>query len=587
MDTMKRVALLWLAAAAAAQEEPRPLPLRNRVPDGATLCLTWSAELDGVEDLRIRGRTVEIEHRKLGRPRDVRERFHAPLPRKEVGIFVRLVRGRGSALVLQDPSAANGYEAVVRVLDHGKGSAPTEVEVYYGPRPPPPPPFPVHVAAGSLPEWSRHAIPPGRFFGEHAGPVRALARGPPLFTWRGEVAEYAVLAVSDKGVELLDCGLPGARTAKSELRGGPGDDYVVLSSCEGRGRVRVLQRMRCEDERRVLIEIDDRDEPGASSYRIVGHRVAKRAVDDLYAPSGAEAALAAEEAGQLDEAARRWLDVATAVPEPSARLWAIEKTHLLRVYPGPAASAGEAATLSAFSAQEPVRGLRGANVILAWPEEFANRVPGRWRFLAELDAALDWLRVWTGKDQVAARGKRLISRFRVDDGGTALYVDFRLHIPRKEMQVPPSHAPYSHEASHGYIDFPALCPTGRYAEGLTEVSRTAYWWFLGVDDAWRPFQETCLGSLRDHYDAAGELEDVPSYGAAAGVYLVLLRKFCAGPKDEPAWLRFAALFQEAARTEVVAGATSAQRFSLLARVCEETFGKDARSLLEVLRLPVE
>lgn len=587
MDTMRTAVLLWLAAVAAAEGEPRPLPLRNQVPEDATLCLTWAAELDGVEDLRIRGRTVEVEHRKLGRPRDVRKTFHAPLPRKELGVFVRLVRGRGGAVVLQDPSAANGYEAVVRVLDRGKGTAPAEVEVYYGPRPAPPPPFPVPVAAGPSREWSRRAVPPGRFFGERDGPVRALARKPPLFTWRGEVTEYAVLAVSDDRVELLDCGLPGARTLESEVRGGPGDDYVVLSACEGRGRVRVLQRMRCEDEGRVLIEIDDRDGPGTSSYRIVGHRVARGAVDALYAPSGAEAARAAEEAAQPDQAAREWLGVAAAAREDSARLWAIEKACLLRAYPGPAPNAAEGATLSALAAQEPVRDLRGTNVILAWPEGFANRVPGRWRFVAELDAALDWLRVWTGKDQVATRGKRMISRFRVDDGGTALYVDFRLHIPRKEMQVPPGHGPYSHEASHGYIDFPAICPTGRYAEGLTEVSRISYWWFLGVDDAWRPFRETCLGSLRDHYEAGGGLADVPSYAAAAGVYLVLLRRFCEGPEEDPEWQRFGALFRGAADAEIPAGATSAQRFALLARACEETFGKAARDVLQTLRLPAE
>jgi len=578
---------LLLAALAGAADEPRPLPLRNRVPEGATLCLTWSADLDGIEDLRIRGHDLRVEHKKLGRPRDVHETLHTPLPAKELGIFVRLVRGRGSALVLQDPSKANGYEAVVRVVDRGKGSAPAEVEVYYGPRPPPPPPFPIPPPAAPPPDWNRRAFMPGGLFGERKGAVRKLAQGPPLFTWRGEVAEYAVLAITDKGVELLDCGLPRARTVECDAHGGPGDDYVILSACDGRGRVRVLQRMRCEEQDRVLIEIDDRDMPGAAPYRIVGHRVARDAVDGLYTPAGAEAARAAEKAGNLNEAARLWLDMATAAPSETARLWAIEKTCQLRAYPGPAANFVERASLAAHAAQEPVCDLRGTNVILAWPEAFMKRVPGRWRFVAEVDVALDWLRVWTGKDQVAVRGKRLISRFRVDDGGTALYHDFRLHIPRKEMQIPPHHGPYSHEASHGFIGFPAICPTGRYAEGLTEVSRVAYWWFLGVDDAWRPFAGRCLGALRDHYDASGELVDVPSYAAAAGVYLVLQQKFCSRSDDDPGWMRFATLFRNAARTEVPRDASPAQRFALLVRVSEETFGKDAGKVLETLRLPPE
>jgi len=558
-----------LAVRSGRAEELRPLPLRDRVPEGATLFLRWSAELDGIEDLHVQGRAVEVRHVKLGRPRDVAHTVVAALPRRELGVFARLVKGRGHARVLQDPSRGNGYVAIVRVTDKGKGSAPAVVELYYGPRPPPPPPFPVEVARKPEPYEARPTLA-GRFFGERPGKVRALAVGPPLFTWRGEVAEYAVLAVEKDGVALLDCGVAGTRAQRSTWKGAFAGGYVVLSRCDGRGRIRVLQGMR-GGETRPLIEIDDRDEPGAGTYDLVAHAVDREAVDRLYGEPGGDAA--------------HWLAIALDARETDRRLWAIEKVILSRSYPQRELNLLEAMTLRSLVAQEPVDAIRGCNVVLAWPPEFVRHAPTRWRFLAEVDVALDWLRHWTGQDQVAQRGKRLISRFRVDDGGIALYVDFRLHIPRKEMVVPPHHGPYSHEASHGFIGFPAICPIGRYGEGLTEVSRTAYWWFLGLEDSWRPFQERCLAALRDHYEDSGTLQDVPSYAAAAGVYLTLLRRFGTGKDGAPDWTALGRLLEIARSTPVPAGATEAQRFALLATTAEKAFGSDARAVIERLRLP--
>jgi hypothetical protein len=145
------------------------------------------------------------------------------------------------------------------------------------------------------------------------------------------------------------------------------------------------------------------------------------------------------------------------------------------------------------------------------------------------------------------------------------------------MRFPPHHGPYSHEVSHGYVGFPALSPTGRYKEGLTEVSRIAYWWFLGLD-RWRPFERRCLEVLKRHYDEGGHLGDVPGYAGAAGVYLTLARRFCARKDGLIDWHRFAALFR-AARAEDKPG------FDRLARTAERAFGPDARALLKQLRLP--
>ncbi|MHC4493364.1 MAG: hypothetical protein ACYTDU_17280 [Planctomycetota bacterium] len=553
-----------MLAAVAAAGDP-PLPGRTRVPEGTTLVLEWSAVIDGTMLLHVKGRTLDVAKGKSGKAVDPEHRFYARLPKRKTWMYVEMTEGRGWAGVHQDPNQQNGYAAIVSVNDKGAGAAKIVVRVHYGPEPPAPPTW--APPAARVVRRSRPAIQEGRFWGERGGPVRSLLprSGAPLFLWEGEVETYAVLALDPTGLALHDGGLAGARTTRKEWRGAEGtldQRYVVLSVCDGPGRVRVLQRMNVKGGSAVLIELDDRDIKGAATYRLEGHAVAREAVDALYGGGAAPA---------------------TRTRDAGARLWAIEKVCMERAYPGPPLNAIEAATLAALRKEEEVEPLVGTNIILAWPRAYLARTPLRWRFLAEIDAALDWLEAWTGKDQVAARGKRMISRFRTDQGGVALFVDFRLHIPRAEMRFPPDHGPYSHEVSHGFLYLPAISPTGRYNEGLTEVGRTSYWWFLGLEDAWRPFHRRSLAALRSHVDKGGTLTDVPSYGAAAGVYFSLLEACCRDAAGRPDWHHFARLLRRAREVTVPKTATREQRFELLAATCRDVFGRDATAVLEALR----
>jgi hypothetical protein len=236
--------------------------------------------------------------------------------------------------------------------------------------------------------------------------------------------------------------------------------------------------------------------------------------------------------------------------------------------------------------KEPLEILVGKNMILAWPKEYTARVPTKWRFLAELDACMEWLKDWTGRDEVRRRKKRLISRFRLDQSGTSLYHSFRLHISRGWMKFPPSHGGYSHEASHAFINFPAITPTGHFNEGLTQVSRTSYCHFLGLDDTYR---RDCLFALLKWYmDSKGTVLDAPGYGGAAALYFVLMDHFCRRPDGNPDWHEFAKLFNLAGEAEgrVDENTSEQERWRLLIEVCEKAFGKEAREVLEGLGLPV-
>lgn len=555
--------LLLITLTTARALAADPLPGRTDPPKGAKLVLEWSAVIDGTMLLHIRDRNLDLKKGKSGKAIDPEHRFHARLPKKETWMYVEMTEGRGWAGVHQDPTRTNGYEAIVSVNDKGAGAARITIRVYHGSAPPPTPTA-TDPEDKRVTTRSRPAIQIGRFWGERGGPIRSILprEGTPLFSWEGEVETYAVLAVHERGTTLHDCGLKGATTRATLWSGTLDKDHcVVLSRCEGPGRVRVLQRMNVhtQDAPPVLIEIDDRDVAGASTYRLEGHAVRKQALDAL------------RDGAPKTPAAR--------IRDEGARLWAIEQLCMERAYPGPEPNAIELVTLMTLSRQEKVEPLVGHNIILAWPQAYLERTPTKWRFLAEIDAAMDWLKTWTGKDPVATRGKRMISRFRADQGGVALYVDFRLHIPRAEMRFPPDHGPYSHEVSHGFLYLPAISPTGRYNEGLTEVGRTSYWWFLGLKDAWRPFYRRSVEALRKHTDKGGTLADVPSYGAAAGVYFSLIDACCRDAAGHPDWRHFGRLLHRARAIDVPKSATESQRFDLFTATCHEVFGRDAREVL--------
>ncbi len=618
------------AVVAALAEEPWPLIGRNSIPKDATLFLQFWDEVDTKCDVSISGSTVQTTGN---------YRLIAALPKRISYIYVELVEGRGHVSVYQDPCEENGYEAIISVQDVGAGSGRHQVRAYYSPTCPQDPPFisviripnarqPYHTTDGRFmgpvqpkPLTRSYYSQAGRFWGEKPGPVRSFIdwTSPPVFHWEGKISEYAVLSFDGTEIQLLDCGLTGSQTTTQQINQHEvsiEDYYLVLSECTGPGRVRAIQAMNViEDIRRslrdpkILIEIDDRDVPNASFYSLTAHLVPKTRVDEFYCMGSdfAEKINLANEAqtqGDMSTAACHWAWIAAHTREVQNRLWAVEKFCMLRPYRGPEPNPQEEEILNILQNQAlqedpdlmdptPVpfndrllEVLPGKNMILAWPKDYTAHVPTKWRFLAELDVCLEWLKEWTGNDEVQQRGKRMIARFRVDEGGTALYVNFRLHIPRREMIKPPDHEPYSHEASHGFVYFPAITPTGRFAEGLTEVSRTGYWHFLGLDSASVAFRQKCLIGLMRHICLGGTVLDAPGYAGAASLYFVIMDHFCQGAGEQLDWHNFTNLYNLAGKTRINEQASELERWQLVAELCEKAFGQEARSVLITLGLPV-
>ena len=618
------------AVVAALEEEPWPLIGRNSLPEDATLFLQFWDEVDTKRDVSISGSTVQTTGN---------YRLIAALPKRISYIYVELVEGRGYVSVYQDPCEGNGYEAILSVYDVGAGPGRHQVRAYYSQTCPEDPPFvsviripnarqPYHTTDGRFmgpvqpkPLTRSHYNQTGRFWGEKPGPVRSFIdwTSPPVFHWEGKINEYAVLSFDGTEIQLLDCGLTGSQTVTQQINQHEvsiEDHYLVLSECTGPGRVRVIQPMNVVEDLRsslrdpkVLIEVDDRDVPNASFYSLTAHLVPKTRVDEFYRMGSdfAEKINLANEAqtqGDMNTAASHWAWIAAHTREVQNRLWAVERFCMLQPYRGQEPNPQEEEILNILQNQAlqedpelmdptPVpfydrllEVLPGKNMILAWPKDYTAHVPTKWRFLAELDVCMEWLKEWTGNDEVQQRGKRMIARFRVDEGGTALYVNFRLHIPRREMIKPPDHEPYSHEASHGFVYFPAITPTGRFAEGLTEVSRTGYWHFLGLDSASVAFRQKCLIGLMRHMCLGGTVLDAPGYAGAASLYFVIMDHFCQGAGEQLDWHNLTNLYNLARETSINEQASELERWQLVADLCEKAFGEQTRSVLTTLGLPV-
>lgn len=591
----------------AVDQEQWPLPGRNNIPKDANLFLEVSAEPDTKCSIHIRGNTVKAKEGDV--------QLITPLPKRRVFIYVELIEGRGGVLVYQDPCKKNGYEAIITVHDVGAGRGKHKARAYYSRTRPKESPFINLIRVPNAPKphytqdgqfWGPTAskgVPrsddnqDGRFWGEKKGPIRSLINQAtkPAFHWQGEVKEYAVLTVDGENLSLIDCGLSGSRTITKKkskgLRNIEGH-YLILSECSGPGRVRVIQPMNVKGlKRKFLIELDDRGFDGVSRYSLTGYLVSSEKVDDFYRPRKDFAkrwrrAKDAETKGRMSDAAAHWAWIATHSNDEQTRLWAIEKFCMLQPYPGPGPNPTENETLTNYQTKEPLEILLGKNMVLAWPKEYTARVPTKWRFLAELDACMEWLKDWTGRDEVRRRKKRMISRFRLDQSGTSLYYHFRLHISRGWMTFPASHGGHGHELSHGFIHFPAIETAGRFGEGLTQVARTSYCYFLGFSKD--TYQRDALYNLLKWYmHSEGTVLDAPGYGGPAALYFVLMDHFCRRPDGNPDWHKFTKLFNVARQAEdrVDENTSEQERWRLLIEVCEKAFGKEARKVLQGLGLP--
>jgi hypothetical protein len=208
-----------------------------------TYLYTWRGVVD--DDVRIAMRSGSIQSSIVsGDQASTRARVSrvAPLPRREGIVRIELIEGRGLVRVVQQPSASNGYTAIVQVKDAAGGAAPYRFRTTFEP---------------TTVTTSRR----GRIISDVGGEVD-LVSGSPVFRWTGNIdgtvdiairrgsARYSVLSGAEpRNVQsgVLSGGLPYA------------NGRLSLAPRQGRGNITILQQPSASNDYTAIIRVSDPD----------------------------------------------------------------------------------------------------------------------------------------------------------------------------------------------------------------------------------------------------------------------------------------------------------------------------------------
>ena len=93
--------------------------------------MTWRGRVDDYVDLRIQGNRVRSIEREGAPTYNEQASFSNPLPRADVRVEVKKRRGRGRVSLVEQPSRANNYTAVIRIDDNKGGADDYEIEMQW------------------------------------------------------------------------------------------------------------------------------------------------------------------------------------------------------------------------------------------------------------------------------------------------------------------------------------------------------------------------------------------------------------------------------------------------------------------------
>ena len=77
----------------------------------------WRGQVDGTDEILIRGQEVRVRHLAAKPIQRQDYRFTAPLPEWDVDLQLLKIEGRGEVRLVEEPSSWNDYTAVVRIDD--------------------------------------------------------------------------------------------------------------------------------------------------------------------------------------------------------------------------------------------------------------------------------------------------------------------------------------------------------------------------------------------------------------------------------------------------------------------------------------
>lgn len=222
---------------------------------GGQRTMQWRGTVDDEIQVEVRGREVKVRTM-TGKDNGAGEwRFDRDLPRRDGGVGVQVVRGRGTVRLLEQPSGANGYAAVFRVRDSGPGADRYEIEVSAG--------------GGGGGGWNDASgggwNNSGGGWNNTGGGGNAEGGGFRKFVWRGTVDGRVRIEV--RGREVRSSTLSGNSLSGESYNFSSGitdDARFELANVTGRGNVRLAG-----DTPGVAVIIIDDPQPGSAYYSFV------------------------------------------------------------------------------------------------------------------------------------------------------------------------------------------------------------------------------------------------------------------------------------------------------------------------------
>lgn len=92
---------------------------------------TWKGTVDDKVRLTIKDTNIELTTLSGTPYNDATYNFKNALPNSQVKLEINKKKGRGSAKVIQQPSAGNGFTAIVEISDSDGGAKEYELEMYW------------------------------------------------------------------------------------------------------------------------------------------------------------------------------------------------------------------------------------------------------------------------------------------------------------------------------------------------------------------------------------------------------------------------------------------------------------------------
>ena len=202
---------------------------------------SWTGRVDQQILLTMSGGQVSTTNIGPAEPGQLGVNVVSPMPHRDGDVTVQVLEGRGSAEVIRQPTAENGYTTVIRIRDPQSGSGFYRFEADWQP-----------AAAGELGPPLDH---------ESMSDARHVA-----LRWSGDVDDDLEIVLSPNRVSYHTLSGHDPQLIESTLNGIPdGAMSVRVSEREGRGRVVVTQQPSPDNGYTAIVRIQD-VEPGYGHY---------------------------------------------------------------------------------------------------------------------------------------------------------------------------------------------------------------------------------------------------------------------------------------------------------------------------------